>query len=270
MTLRDANDHDGATARLQIARRHARLLAIVGDGDVRHFRQACDSGRSTLNVCSQALSYRCHRCPAFCGELVRFHGGIAMDAAHATFSHLMRAGLAAGPLRPDRAGAAGRRRARRLPGRRLPGAARSRHRAGLGVRRVDRRDQCGDHRRQSARAPAGAAARPSGSASPRARSGTTRRTATSSARRATPTSSFADDDAGPARLLQAARRQTRGSSPAGAHDRDQLLRHRAVARDAARTGRLLDLINDAQGPFLGRRGQRADRQFRLLRQQRTR
>ena len=58
--------------------------------------------------------------------------------------------LAAGALRPRRAGAAGRRRARRLPGRRLPGAARSRHRAGLGLGRLDRRHQFGDHRRQPA------------------------------------------------------------------------------------------------------------------------
>ncbi len=41
-------------------------------------------------------------------------------------------GLAAGRMRPGCAGAARRRRARRLPGGRLPGAARSRDRAGLG------------------------------------------------------------------------------------------------------------------------------------------
>ena len=124
-------------------------------------------------------------------------------------------GLAARTLRPRRAGAARRRRARRLSGRRLSGAARGRHRAGLGLRRLDRRDQLGDHRRQSAGAAARAAAASSGSASPTARSGTTRRTATSSARRATLTSSWMTIDAGPARLLHAALRPIRGSaSPA--------------------------------------------------------
>ena len=45
------------------------------------------------------------------------------------------------PAGPGRARAAGRRCARRLPGRRLPGAARVGHRARLGDRHVDRRDQ---------------------------------------------------------------------------------------------------------------------------------
>ena len=57
---------------------------------------------------------------------------------------------------PDRAGAAGGRSARRLPGRRLPGAPRSRHRARLGHRHLDRRDQCQNDRRQPAGESAGA------------------------------------------------------------------------------------------------------------------
>ena len=57
------------------------------------------------------------------------------------------AGLASGT---GRAGAAGRRRARRVSGGRLRGAARSRHRARLGDRDFDRRDQRRDHRGQSA------------------------------------------------------------------------------------------------------------------------
>ena len=55
-----------------------------------------------------------------------------MDARHHT-PPPQSSRLAAGSLRPHRAGAAGRRRARRLSGRRLSGAARSRHRAGLGL-----------------------------------------------------------------------------------------------------------------------------------------
>ncbi len=72
---------------------------------------------------------------------------------------------------PGRAGAAGRRRARVLPGRRLPGAARSRHRAGLDHRHLDRRHQCQPDRRQRAAATAWRACRNSGSGWSRARSG---------------------------------------------------------------------------------------------------
>jgi len=50
-------------------------------------------------------------------------------------------------------------RARRLPGGRLSGHARSRIRARLGVGRIDWRDQCGHHRRQSAQSPPASAAR---------------------------------------------------------------------------------------------------------------
>ena len=53
--------------------------------------------------------------------------------------------------RAGRAGAARRRRARRLPGRRLSGAARGRHRARLGDRHLDRRHQRQPDRRQRAR-----------------------------------------------------------------------------------------------------------------------
>ena len=67
-------------------------------------------------------------------------------------------GLATGTLRPYCACPAGRRRARRLSGRCLSGDARGRGRAGLGVGRVHRRDQFGDHRRQSTQAPSAPAA----------------------------------------------------------------------------------------------------------------
>ena len=53
-------------------------------------------------------------------------------------------------IRMHRIAAAGRRRARRLPGRRLPGARRGRPSPRLGRRHLDRRDQCGAHRRQRA------------------------------------------------------------------------------------------------------------------------
>src|ERR1700761_989734 len=66
-------------------------------------------------------------------------------------------GLAAGRLRPCRAGAAGRRRLGRLSVWRLPGDARSRDRTGLGLRRLHRRHQFGNHRGQSAGTAAGAA-----------------------------------------------------------------------------------------------------------------
>ena len=102
---------------------------------------------------------------------------------------------------------AGRRRARRLPGRRLPGLARSRYRARLGDRRFDRRASM----RQSSpatRARTGCrGCANSGSASPAARSGTIRRTATSYRQHAQRRQLEHDAVAGPARLLQAARHQ---------------------------------------------------------------
>ncbi|MHC2749613.1 hypothetical protein ACVIWV_005067 [Bradyrhizobium diazoefficiens] len=61
-----------------------------------------------------------------------------------------------GPAGSGRSRAAGRRRAWLLPGRRLPGAARGRHRAGLDHRHLDRRHQCEPHRGQCAGASAGA------------------------------------------------------------------------------------------------------------------
>ena len=187
-----------------------------------------------------------------------------MDARTPHSASSIAPGMAAGPLRPDRAGAAGRRGARRLPGRRLSGAARSGHRAGLGVRGVDRRDQFGDHRRQSAGAAARAAAnllgahhRPQGLA---LHAGWRRLP-----QGPQPREHVHDDHAGPARLLQASRRQS-VVQPRRRQDRDQLLRHQPVARDTARTGRLRS-DQFAQGSFRGRRRQRAERKFPLLRQQ---
>ena len=103
-----------------------------------------------------------------------------------------------------------------------------------------------------------AAARRSGSGSPSARSGCTRPTATSSARRATPTSALDDHDCSASPGFFAPRiRSTRGCSPPGATRGDQLLRHRAAARDAARAGRLRPASTPAACRFSRRRGQRA-------------
>ena len=112
-------------------------------------------------------------------------------------------------------------------------------------RRFDRRDQCGDHRRQSARATAGAAAGTSGSASPAARSGTIRRTATSTAQRAMLTSSFMTMMQGQPGFFKPHHDQCL-VQPGGRHDRHQLLRQRAAARDAARAGRLFDSSTSAR------------------------
>ena len=173
--------------------------------------------------------------------------------------------LAAGALRPRRAGAAGRRRARRLPGRRLPGAARGGPRAGLGVaacrsarstqriiagnppeRRLERlRDVLGAHHRA-------------------ARSGTTRRTATSSARRATRRSSMMTMMLGQPGFFKP--HQIRPwFSPAGAATATSYY-DTAPLRETLLELVDFDLINEQASALLGRRGERADRQLRLFRQ----
>ena len=134
---------------------------------------------------------------------------------------------------PDRPGAARRRRARRLPGRRLSRAARARHRAGLDHRHLDRRDQCQPDRRQSARK------------SPRSTKGILDPNGVSAAVRRPGLDRIAGHDC----LLEDAasrhsgflraqpRRVPRHSRSAGRR-RSRLLLHRTAGKDAARTGRL--------------------------------
>ena len=69
---------------------------------------------------------------------------------------------------------------------------------------------------------------------------------------------------GPARLLQAAQGQSLVPA-AGRQGRHQLLRQHAAARDPGRAGRFRSAQRRRRA-FLGRRGECADRQFRLLRQ----
>ena len=172
--------------------------------------------------------------------------------------------LAARSLRPRRAGAAGRRRARRLSGRRLSGAARGRHRAELGLRRLDRRASIRRSSPAIRRSAGSNGCGHSGSASPPARSGTTRRTATSIARRATSRARcmtttlgqpgfFKPHDANP------------WLSPAGARTATSYY-DTAPLRETLLELVDFDLINDTQDALRGRRRQRADRQFPLFRQ----
>ena len=137
------------------------------------------------------------------------------------------------------------------------------HRAGLGVRRLDRRHQLGDHRRQSRRPPARPAAHVLGDdhrAQDLALHARRRRLPQGAQRREL----VADDDAGPARLLRAALAEP-VVQPPRRPDRDELLRHRAAARHAGGARRFLHDQREA-GPLLGRRRQRAQRQLRLFRQ----
>ena len=170
---------------------------------------------------------------------------------------------ASGRLRSDRARSAGRRRPRRLSGRRLPGPARGRGRAGLGLRRIDRRHQRGDHCRQPPGTAAGTAAHVLGAhhRSQDLELHAGRRRLPQGAQRH---QLMGDHPPGPARLLLAATTEPLVEPRRGA-DRDQLLRQRAAARDARGARRFLADQREG-GSLCRRRRQRAQRQLHLLRQ----
>ena len=188
-----------------------------------------------------ALSYRCHRCPEFCDAIliIRFSRGIAMDARHADIQprfHPPRR-----PWRPDRCdrialvlqggGALGAYQA---------GVYQALHEAGIEPDWV-----CGVS--IGAINSAIIAGNPPEQRLERLQIFWDRITARKIwhytpdgdiYRKARNAREYVHDDhAGPARLLQAARGQSL-VQPRRRQDRDQLLRHRAAARNIARTGRL--------------------------------
>ena len=135
---------------------------------------------------------------------------------------------------PGGAGAAGRRCARRLPGRRLRGAARGGPRARLGDRHLDRRDQRRADRRQRAAGAPRAAARIL--AAHRAGLAAVRPGAVAGALAGNRRGGRAslDGDARRARVLRAALADVERGERAGGRRSRLLLQHRAAARDAFR------------------------------------
>ena len=171
--------------------------------------------------------------------------------------------LAPRALRQGRSRSARWRRARRLSGRGLPGAARGRAGAGLGGRRVDWRRQRRDHRRKSAGAAAGTATRVLGDdhRPPDLAMGSGRRRSAEAVERLV---GLADHGLGqpgfftpniPQSLVQLSRRQ----------NRDQLSRQRAAQGDAA-ASRGFRSAEQRSDPLRRRSGECIERQLRLFRQ----
>ena len=136
--------------------------------------------------------------------------------------------------RADRAGVSGRRRTRRLSGRRLSGPLRRRRRAGLGHRHLDRRHQRRPHRRQFRPDALEPAARVLGSARP---TGRPLRRSCGRRRSSAAPSPIWHRGAGRARLFPAQPAGALGHPHAGRHRARRLLFDRAAAQAHARRAR---------------------------------
>ena len=166
------------------------------------------------------------------------------------------------PAGPGRAGLARGRRARCLPGGRVRGTARSRHRARLGDRHIDRRDQRGADQRQPARGPVGSASNEfwrrveQQSPGPACSTGWAWATCLSNLNTVTRgiPAFFTPNP------LALGGTQGRGRRRGGV-----VLQHRAAARNAERPGRLRIPLRVPHAPHRGR-GQRLQRPHALLRQ----